>query len=106
MHEKLGHSMDNGFIFLKINENVKERKRSWGLIRIYQLISTANPAQFHSNRAGLAVLIGWPPGSFSLFYIYISTFIYLFILNMKPLSFDLSDLLDWFYYQNAAINWL
>ena len=38
--------MDNGFIFKKINKNVnvKERKRSWGPFRIYQLISTANPA--------------------------------------------------------------
>ena len=44
--------MDNGFIFKKINENlnIKERKRSWDLFRIYQ---------FHSNRAGLAVLISW-----------------------------------------------
>jgi hypothetical protein len=48
-----------GFIFEKINENesIKERKRSWGPFWIYRLISTANPAQFHSKRAGLAVLI-------------------------------------------------
>ena len=50
--------MDNGFIFKKVNENlnIRERKRSWGPIWIYQLISTANPAQFYSNRAELAVL--------------------------------------------------
>ena len=55
----LGHSMGNGFISKKkkLKKNVKERKRSWGPFRIYQLISTANPAQFHSNMAGLAVLI-------------------------------------------------
>ena len=51
----LRHSMDNGFIFKKINRNkdynIKERKRSWGPFRIYQLASTANQAQFHSNRA-------------------------------------------------------
>ena len=37
MHEKLGHSMNNGFIFKKINkkENIKERKRSWGPFRIF-----------------------------------------------------------------------
>ena len=59
----LGHSMDNGFIFKRINKNkninIKERIKSWVLFRIYQLISTANPAQFHSNRAKLAVLISW-----------------------------------------------
>ena len=61
MHEKLGHSMENGFIFKKINinENIKETKRSWGPFRIYQLINTANLAQFHSNRVGLAVLFSW-----------------------------------------------
>ena len=41
------------------NENVKERKRSWGPFRIYQLFSTANPALISSKRAGLAVLISW-----------------------------------------------
>ena len=58
MHVKLGHSMDNGFIFKKINknQNVKEKKRSWGPFRIYQLTSTANPALFEEIRAGLAVL--------------------------------------------------
>ena len=30
---------------------------SWGPFLIYQLISNANSVQFHSNRAGLAVLI-------------------------------------------------
>ena len=61
MHVKLGHSMDNGFIFKKINkkENVKERKISWGPFKIYQLFSTANPALISSKRAGLAVLISW-----------------------------------------------
>jgi hypothetical protein len=61
MHEKCGHSKDNGFIFKKKNENlsIKERKKSWRPFWIYQLISKANPAQFHSNRAGLAVLISW-----------------------------------------------
>ena len=33
--------------------------KSWGPFRIYQLISTANPAKFHSYKAGLAVLISW-----------------------------------------------
>jgi hypothetical protein len=53
--------MDNGFIFKKINKNkkIRERKRSWGLFRIYQLISTANPALFEEIRAGLAVLTSW-----------------------------------------------
>ena len=61
MHVKLGHSMDDGFIFKKINENlnVKERKRSWGPFRIYQLFSTANLALISSKRAGLAVLVSW-----------------------------------------------
>ena len=61
MHVKLGHSMDNGFIFKKINKNknIRERKRSWGPFRIYQLISTANPALFEEIRAGLAVLNSW-----------------------------------------------
>ena len=58
MHVKLGHSMDNGFIFKK-NKNIKEKKRSWGPFRIYQLISTANPALFEEIRAELAVLNGW-----------------------------------------------
>ena len=61
MRVKLGHSMDNGFIFKKINKNlnVKERKRSWGPFRIYQLFSTANPALISSKKAGLAVLVSW-----------------------------------------------
>ena len=61
MHVKLGHSMDNGYIFKKMNKNknVKERKRSWGPFRIYQLFSTANSALISSKRAGLAVLVSW-----------------------------------------------
>ena len=57
----LGHSMDNGFIFKRINKNIniKERIKSWVLFRIYQLISTANPALFEEIRAGLAVLNSW-----------------------------------------------
>jgi hypothetical protein len=53
--------MDNGFIVRKINKNlnIKERKISWGPFRIYQLISTANPALFEEIRAGLAVLNCW-----------------------------------------------
>ena len=53
--------MDNGFIFKKKNknQNIKERKKSWGPFRIYQLISTANPALFQWNWAELAVLISW-----------------------------------------------
>ena len=53
--------MDNDFIFKKLNknQNMKERKRSWGPFRIYQLISTANPALFEKIRAGLAVLNSW-----------------------------------------------
>ena len=55
--------MDNGFIFKRIdkniNINIKERKKSRGLFRIYQQISTANPALFEWNWAGLAVLISW-----------------------------------------------
>ena len=45
--------MENGFIFKRINENknkniniYKREKRFWGTFRIYQLISTANPALF------------------------------------------------------------
>ena len=63
------------------------RKISWGPFRIYQLISTANPAQFHSNRAGLAVLISWQilngPNDFFLSFIFYILFI---LLNIKPLS--------------------
>ena len=58
--------MENGFIFKRINENknkniniYKREKRFWGTFRIYQLISTANPALFGWNWAGLAVLISW-----------------------------------------------
>ena len=53
--------MDNGFIFkkIKININIKERKKSWGPFRIYQPISTANTALFEGIRAELAVLISW-----------------------------------------------
>ena len=57
MHDKWGYSIDNGFIFKKID--IKERKISLGPFRIYQLMSTANQVEFHSNRAGLAVLIIW-----------------------------------------------
>ena len=48
----------NGFIFKKIikNENIKEKKKSWEPFRICLLNSTANPANFHPNWAGLAVL--------------------------------------------------
>lgn len=35
------------------------RKKSWGSLKIYQLIITANHAQFHSNTAELTVLINW-----------------------------------------------
>ena len=44
--------MDNGFIFKRINKNIniKERKKSWRPFRIYQLISTANPALFEWNK--------------------------------------------------------
>jgi hypothetical protein len=59
INEILGHSMHNGFISKKINENIKERKRSWGPFRIYQLINTGCPALFEWNWAGLAVLISW-----------------------------------------------
>jgi hypothetical protein len=40
--------MHNDFILKKINKilNIKERKRFWGPFRIYQLMSTANPALF------------------------------------------------------------
>ena len=40
--------MDNGFILKRINENenIKEKKRFWWTLRIYQQISTANPALF------------------------------------------------------------
>ena len=33
--------------------------KSWVPFGIYQLINSANPAQFQSKRAGLAVLISW-----------------------------------------------
>ena len=53
--------MDNGFIFKEMNKKLKlkERKKSWGPFGIYQLISTANPALFEWNWAGLALLISW-----------------------------------------------
>ena len=38
------------------NENIKTKKKSWEPFRSYLLNSTANPAHFHSNWAGLAVL--------------------------------------------------
>ena len=71
--------MDWMVSYLKKNNSIKERKRSWGQVRIYQLISTANPALFVLDLS----LIGCadpkrPPGYFSLFYIlfFIHSFIY------------------------------
>ena len=58
MHVKFGHSMDNGFIFKRINK-YKREKKILGPFRIYQLTSTANPALFEEIRAGLAVLKSW-----------------------------------------------
>ena len=55
MHEFLGHSMNNGFIFKKIKER-REKETSYAPFRIYHLISTANPTLFEWNWAGLAVL--------------------------------------------------
>ena len=48
MREKWGHSMDNGFIFKKINQNINinERKILGGPFRVYQLISSANPVLY------------------------------------------------------------
>ena len=46
-------------ILKKLNQNTKEREISCGPFRIYQLISTANQAQFHSKRASSAMLISW-----------------------------------------------
>ena len=61
MHVKLGHSMDNGFIFKRIkkNQNVKEKKRSWGPFRIYQQNRRVNPVFFEEIRAVLAFLNSW-----------------------------------------------
>jgi hypothetical protein len=46
-------------LYLKKKKNTKEKKKSWDPIRIYQLTSTANPAQFSQIMAGLAVLVIW-----------------------------------------------
>ena len=85
MHDKWGHSIDNGFIFKK--NKYKREKYILGSFRIYQLISTANQAQFYSNRAGLAVLISWQnlngPKNLFLFFIFLFDF-----LNMKPQSIE------------------
>ena len=40
----------------------KKKSKSWWPFWIYQSISTANSAQFHSSRAGLTVLITWYSG--------------------------------------------
>ena len=69
--------MGNGFIFKKINQNIKERKKSWGSFRIYQLISTANRALFEWNWADLLIDPKRPLGSFSLFY----TLIFIYFLK-------------------------
>jgi hypothetical protein len=49
----------NGFIFKKNDKNldIKEKLKSWEPFRSCLLNSTANPAHFHQNWAGLAVLI-------------------------------------------------
>ena len=48
----------HGFISKKSNKNyhTKERKKSWEPFRICLLHSSVNPANFHPNWAGLAVL--------------------------------------------------
>ena len=52
--------MENGFIFMKKkNKTWKREKDPGGPFKIYQLISTANPALFEEIRAGLAVLNSW-----------------------------------------------
>jgi hypothetical protein len=43
--------MGNGFIFRIIDKKLKRKKILGGPFRIYQLISTANPAQFEWNWA-------------------------------------------------------
>jgi hypothetical protein len=56
-----GGSTENGFdtkMMAKIYA-IEIVFKSWGSFRIYQLISQANPAQFHSKRAELDVLISW-----------------------------------------------
>ena len=65
----------------------------WGLFRIYQLISTANPALFEQIRAGLAVLNSWQilNGPQDLFLSFTFTFLFIF-LNMKPLSIECPNL--------------
>ena len=53
-----GGSMVKGFDIKMLRSNdIKIVFKPWGPIRIYQLISTANSAQFHSKRTGLVVLI-------------------------------------------------
>ena len=49
----------NGFIFEITDEKycTNGKKRSWEPFRICLLNSTANPANFHPNWAGLAVLL-------------------------------------------------
>ena len=44
----------NGFIFKKINENIKTEQKPWEPFRSYMLNSTAKPAQFEWKWAGLA----------------------------------------------------
>jgi len=47
----------NEFIFEKINKINKEKLKSWEPFRNCLLNSTANPAHFHQNWAGLDVLL-------------------------------------------------
>ena len=70
----------NGFIFKKINLNIKTKKKSWEPFGSYLLNSTANPAQFGWKWAGLAVLFGrrLPNGS-HVFFIFLKNH-----LNKNP----------------------
>ena len=57
----MGHLDLNGFdIKMMVKSNATEIVyKSWEPFKIYQLISTANQAQFQSKKVGFAVLISW-----------------------------------------------
>ena len=63
----------------------KNMKKSWETFGSYLLNSKANPAHFHSNWAGLAVLFirKLPNGSDDFFHIFRILFLYGFIKNTQ-----------------------
>ena len=76
-----------GFLMKSFKKNIlKIWKKSWEPFGSYLLNSTANPAHFHPNWAGLAVLFSRQllNGSQDFFFVLIFSFSFIF-LNIKPL---------------------